>query len=67
MMHTKTIVFALFVILLNSQSIGIPSFLSGQGCCDHNKIVVSGNGVAAGQPDVAKVSIGFEVSSTTSE
>lgn len=58
-MYTKTVVLALFVILLNSQSIGIPSFLTGQGCCDHNKIVVSGSGVAAGQPDVAKVTIGF--------
>ena len=67
-MSPKVLVLACLCALISSQQfLGLPPLGSGSSCCDHNKIVVSGNGVASGQPDIAKVTVGFEVSSTTSE
>lgn len=71
-MSLKLLTFAFLLVLISTQGFGSnlfndPFFNGGSTCCDRNKIVVSGSGVASGLPDIAKVTVGFDISATTSE
>lgn len=72
-MSFKLLAFTFLFVLISTQGgfgsnlFTDPFWTGGSTCCDRNKIVVSGSGVASGQPDIARVTVGFAIQATTSE
>ena len=61
-MGVKMLTLFLVIVMINAQPFGSnfsPFSLTGQDCCDHNKIVVSGEGTSSGLPDIAKITVRF--------